>query len=251
MGWNITQEQREHVGLDGVIFDLDGVLVTTDHFHFKAWRRLAEELGMEHTEENNHQLRGISRAESLKIIYRNNNRELPPQEEFEAQMTRKNGYYKDYIAQMTPDDILPGSLELLNALREAGIKIATASSSKNAGLVLDRTKLIDYMDAVADGNAITRSKPDPQVFQLAAVRLQCMPWNCIGVEDATAGVESIQRAGMIAVGIGEQGKKAELVIDSVQELSLAKLREFYTSTECRRTPEAESALDGVKEELGE
>ena len=251
MSWNITQQQREHVGLDGVIFDLDGVLVTTDHFHFKAWRRLAEELGMEHTEENNHQLRGISRVESLKIIYRNNNRELPPREEFEAQMTRKNGYYKDYISEMTPDDVLPGSLELLNALRDAGIKIATASSSKNAGLVLERTRLIDYMDAVADGTAITKSKPDRQVFQLAALRLHCMPWNCIGVEDAVAGVESIQRAGMIAVGIGEQGKEAELVIDSVQDLSREKLHDLYNSTPNRRTAEAEAAFDTVKEELGE
>lgn len=210
--------------LQAVIFDLDGVLVTTDHFHYQGWKRLAEELGMTHDEQGNHQLRGVSRAESLRIIYRNNNRELPSDEEFQEQMTRKNGYYVEFIKQMTPDDILPGSLELLNALHDAGIKNAIASSSRNAGLVLDRTGLDTYMDAVADGNDITKSKPDPEVFLTAAKKLGIDPANCIGIEDAEAGVEAIHRANMVAVGVGEQGKAAKLVIEAVTELDVGVLR---------------------------
>lgn len=210
--------------LEAVIFDLDGVLVTTDHFHYLGWKRLADELGLAFTEEDNHQLRGVSRAESLKIIYRINNRELPPEEQFTEQMTRKNGYYKEYIKQMKPDDLLPGSIELLTALREAGIKCSVASSSRNAGTVVELTNLSQYVDSVTDGNDITKSKPDPEVFLIAAERLGAKPESCVGVEDAAAGVEAIKRAGMAAVGIGEQGKQAQLVVDSVQELTVEKLR---------------------------
>ncbi len=209
--------------LTAVIFDLDGVLVTTDHFHYKGWKRLADELGMAFGETDNHLLRGVSRMESLKIIYRLNKRELPPEQQFVAQATKKNGYYVEYVKQMTPADILPGSLELLDGLKAAGIKRAVASSSKNAGIVLDRTGLGAYMEAVADGNDIKHSKPHPEVFLMAAHKLGVDPAACIGIEDAAAGVESIKAAGMKSVGIGEQAGAADVVVESVRELSVEKL----------------------------
>lgn len=210
--------------LRAVIFDLDGVLVSTDHFHYLGWSRLAVELGMQFSETDNHLLRGVSRAESLKIIYRLNNRPLPPQEEFDAQAARKNGYYVDYIGTMTSADVLNGSLELLTALKSAGIARGIASSSRNAALVLQRTGLNEHVDAVADGTDITRSKPDPEVFLVAAQKLGVTPAECIGVEDAAAGVESIIAAGMVAVGVGEQATQAHRVVNDVSEITLDVLR---------------------------
>ncbi|MBD3316561.1 MAG: beta-phosphoglucomutase [Chitinivibrionales bacterium] len=210
--------------LKGVIFDLDGVLVVTDKFHYQAWKMLADELKMDFDEEINHQLRGVSREESLKRIYRHNKRELPSQEEFTAQMTKKNEKYKELIGTMTSDDILPGSIELLTSLRKEGIKCSIASASKNTPHVLKNTDLDQYVDAVADGNEVTHSKPHPEVFLLAAKKMGLPPEECIGVEDAESGVEAIHNAKMVAVGIGEQGKAAELVVQSVKELSVERFR---------------------------
>ncbi|MFP4418886.1 MAG: beta-phosphoglucomutase [Chitinivibrionales bacterium] len=213
--------------LKGVIFDLDGVLVTTDVFHYKAWKMLADELGLEFNEDINHQLRGVSRVESLKRIYRHNNRELPDEETFNAQMTKKNEKYKEAISTMKPEDVLPGSVELLKALLSKGIKCAIASASKNTPLVLKQTKLDQYVQAVADGNQITHSKPHPEVFLLAAQKLGVEPANCIGIEDAESGVEAIQRAEMVSIGIGSQGKKADMVVESVAELSADGMISFF------------------------
>lgn len=221
---NVAEKQ-----LKGVIFDLDGVLVTTDTFHYQAWKMLADELGMDFDETVNHQLRGVSREESLRRIYKHNNKELPSDEEFKAQTTRKNEKYKELIGQMTPDDVLPGSIELLTSLRSAGIKAAIASASKNTPLVLERTGLIEHVDGVADGNQVSNSKPHPEVFLLAAKKLDSEPEACIGVEDAESGVEAIHNAGMKAVGIGSQGRKAEIVVDSVKELSIESFTKLLNS----------------------
>jgi len=227
MVWEFTEKDREYRGLSAVVFDLDGVMVTTDGFHYKGWKKLADELGMKFTEEDNHQLRGVSREESLKIMYRLNNRDLPEREVFVDQMTRKNGYYVEFIKQMTADDILPGSLDLLNDLKKNGIKAAIASSSKNAGIVLEKTGLINYMDAVSDGNNIIKSKPDAEVFLIAALRSSAMPWNCIGVEDAAAGITAIHAAGMVSLGIGEQAKEGDMVINSIEEVNVEKLKTLF------------------------
>jgi beta-phosphoglucomutase len=144
-------------------------------------------------------------------------------------MTQKNERYREAIAQMTPEDVLPGSVELLTALGDAGIKCAIASASKNTPLVLERTQLGKLVQAVADGNETTKSKPDPEVFLLAAKKLGFAPENCIGVEDAESGVEAIHRAGMVAIGIGEQGKAAQLVVNSVQELDVARIKGLIES----------------------
>jgi len=215
------------VSLQAVIFDLDGVLVSTDHFHYTAWKSLADELGIPFDEEKNHQLRGVSRGDSLKIIY--GDRPLPDGKTFQEQCDRKNARYVELIKTMTPDDVLPGSVELLAALRAAGIKVGIASASKNTPTVLECTGLDEYVDAVADGNAITASKPDPEVFLVAAARLRVKPWNCIGVEDADAGIESILRAGMPALGVGSQAREGHRHVASIAETTVDFYREMFES----------------------
>ncbi|MFP4052552.1 MAG: beta-phosphoglucomutase [Phycisphaerae bacterium] len=234
--------------LQAVIFDLDGVLVKTDHFHYLAWKELADELGLAFDEEVNHQLRGVSRQESLRVIYRHNNAELPDKETFENLTTRKNEQYKKLVRGMTPEDVLPGSIELLEGLREAGIACALASASRNAPLVLERTGLGKYMDAVSDGSCVTKSKPDPQVFTVAAQRLRLLPWNCLGIEDAAAGIESIRRAGMVAVGIGDTADGADVTFGDVSQLSVEVLRRAFAEHENPLNPFQERNIAKMKAE---
>jgi len=195
---------------------------------------LADELGIPFDEEKNHALRGVSREESLRRIY--GERPLPPEDEFRAQCDRKNARYREMLSEMGQADVLPGSRELLEALREAGIKCAVSSASKNTPLVLERTGLARYFDAVVDGNAVTRSKPDPQGFLAASQRLRAVPWRCIGVEDAASGIEAIHRAGMAAVGIGEAAVGAELSVAGVEALSVAALRALFVRCEVATNP---------------
>ncbi|MBM4142424.1 MAG: beta-phosphoglucomutase [Lentisphaerae bacterium] len=187
--------------MKGVIFDLDGVLVSTDEFHYRAWVRLAGEEGIPFTREDNHRLRGVSRMESLDILLEKSARPYAPAEKLEM-AARKNGYYVDFLQDLTPADVLSGAREILTALRAAGIKLAVGSSSRNTPLIMEKTDLRRYFDAVADGNDITKSKPDPEVFLLAARRLGLKPRECVVVEDAEAGVEAARRAGMRVVGVG-------------------------------------------------
>lgn len=216
--------------MQGVIFDLDGVLVTTDNYHYLAWKELADELGLTFNRDMNHQLRGISREASLKKIYENNpGVELPPEEVFHAQCTRKNERYKALLRQMGKEDILPGAVALLEALRAAGVKNAIASASKNAGLVMEQTGLDCYIDALADGRDVTHSKPHPEVFLTAAEKLGLSPTDCLGVEDAASGVEAIHNAGMVAIGIGAQTAGAEVVVDTTQELTVEMLRAAWAA----------------------
>ena len=210
--------------LKGVIFDLDGVLVRTDQYHYRAWKELADSLGIPLDEERNHALRGVSREESLRRIY--GDRPLPPPREFKAQCNRKNARYVELISHMTPRDLLPGAIELLDRLRAAGVKCAIASASKNCRTVLDRTGLDRHSDAVVDGTDVTASKPDPQGFLIAAKRLGSPPGACIGVEDAESGIEAIHRAGMPAVGIGDQARGADLTVRGVDELTPQGLRDL-------------------------
>jgi beta-phosphoglucomutase len=211
--------------LGGVIFDLDGVLVRTDRFHYLAWKELADRLGLPFDEEKNHALRGVAREESLRRIY--GDRPLPPPEEFRRQCDSKNARYVELIGRMTPADVLPGAIELLDALRKAGVRSAIASASKNGRTVLGRTGLAAHADAVVDGTDVTASKPDPQGFLLAAARLRCAPRDCIGVEDAESGIEAIHRAGMLAVGIGPQARGADLTVAGVHALTVGALLALF------------------------
>jgi len=215
--------ERDVHPLRGVIFDLDGVLVSTDALHFRAWQELAGGLGLAFDAAVNQRLRGVSRAESLRLIFEHNRRPPPPAGEFEALCARKNRRYVELVEAMTPADVLPGAVRLLDELHAAGIRCAVASASRNTPLVLARTGLAAHLDAVADGNDAGRSKPDPQAFLLAVRRLGLDPAECLGVEDAAAGIEAIHRAGMAAVGIGDAAAGAERVFPSVADLSVGAL----------------------------
>ncbi len=187
----------------GVIFDLDGVLVTTDELHYQSWKRLTQQEGIEFDREINHRLRGIGRMESLEIVLERAPRTYTPQEKLEL-AERKNRFYRELLAGLTPADLLPGALLTVRELRHRGIKTAVASSSKNTPLIMDRLGLWEYFDAVADGNDIQHGKPDPEVFLLAARRLGLLPAECLVIEDAPAGIESARRAGMQVFGIGSR-----------------------------------------------
>jgi beta-phosphoglucomutase len=185
----------------GVIFDLDGVIVTTDELHYRAWQKLADEEGIYFDRRINERLRGVSRMESLDILLERSLRRYSPEEKF-ALADRKNTAYRESLQTLTPADVLPGSLEILGELRRRGIKMAVGSSSKNTPLILARTGLAGQFDAVVDGNDIANSKPDPEVFLLAAARLDIPPQDCLVVEDAAAGIEAARRAGMSVFGVG-------------------------------------------------
>lgn len=185
----------------GVIFDLDGVIVSTDNCHYLAWKRMADEEGIPFDRTVNERLRGVSRMESLAIILEKAAKNYS-EEEKQAMAARKNGYYVELIGSLTENDILPGAMDTLNMLKEKGIKAAIGSSSRNTPIILKQIGLSDAFDAVADGNAIRNSKPDPEVFLLAAKLLNLDPANCLVVEDADAGIEAALAGGMRALGVG-------------------------------------------------
>ena len=186
--------------IKAVIFDLDGVIVSTDDCHYRAWKKMADEEGIYFDREINNRLRGVSRMASLEIVLEKANREYSEKEKQEM-AERKNNYYKELICELTPNDILTGVTEKLDELKENGIKIAIGSSSKNTPIILKQIGLNKYFDAVSDGNNITHSKPDPEVFLKAAEMLGIAPENCMIVEDADAGIEAGKRAGMKTLAV--------------------------------------------------
>lgn len=185
----------------GVIFDLDGVIVSTDEYHYQAWKQLSDSEGLVFNRKINEQLRGVSRAESLEIILSGSSKVYSPEKK-ENMATRKNEIYKGLLQELSSEDILPGVINLLNDLKANGFLTAIGSSSKNAPVILQKICLEDAFDQVVDGNDIKNSKPDPEVFLLAAHNLELRPSDCIVVEDAEAGVLSALAAGMKVVGVG-------------------------------------------------
>lgn len=205
----------------GVIFDLDGVIVSTDNCHYLAWKKMADEEGIPFDRAINERLRGVSRMESLAIILEKAEKTYTAAEK-DALAARKNGYYVELIGSLTPEDMLPGAMDTLRTLREKGIKIAIGSSSRNTPIILRQIGLDTYFDAVADGNAISRSKPDPEVFLLAGSLLGIAPENCLVVEDADAGVEAALAGGMRVLGVGGAAKnlKATFAAESLAQLDI-------------------------------
>ncbi|MEY3928046.1 MAG: beta-phosphoglucomutase [Bacteroidota bacterium] len=201
----------------GFLFDLDGVLVDTAQYHFLAWQRMASELGIHFGEAENEQLKGVSRAESLNRILAWGGLTMPEAEK-QRWMTLKNTWYLELVAGMPADDYLPGAHEFLVASRAAGIKVALGSASKNAPLILERLGWIPLFDALVDGNVVTASKPDPEVFLEGARRLGLQPEECVVFEDSEAGVEAARRGGMKVVGIG-QGLDADLLVTGLDRLT--------------------------------
>lgn len=185
-----------------VIFDLDGVICHTDKYHYQAWKKVADELGIYFDELINNRLRGVSRMESFDIILERCEGEMSLEEKIHW-TEKKNDIYKELLKNMSPEDLTDEVKQTLDALRERGLKLAIGSSSKNAGFILGQIGLGEYFDAVSDGNNISRSKPDPEVFVKAAQFLEEEPEDCLVVEDAKAGLEAALAGGMDCAAIGD------------------------------------------------
>lgn len=209
------------------IFDLDGVIVDTAHYHFLAWKRLADELGVPFTKDDNERLKGVSRLRSMEIIMELGDVKLTPHEK-EQLANKKNAWFVDYVERMMPEEIFPGVKGLIRELKQRGIKVGLASSSKNAKTVLQVLHIQNEFDAVVDGTMVTHSKPDPEIFLLAAKKLGAEPHECLVFEDAEAGVEAAVAAGMKCVGIGPvaQLNKANKVLDTTGAFAVEMLAEF-------------------------
>jgi beta-phosphoglucomutase len=187
----------------GVIFDLDGVLTDTAEYHYQAWQRLADEEGLRFDRAANEHLRGVSRRDSLLMILGDR---VETEARFQEMMLRKNRYYLESIQGITPKDLLPGAKELLAELRDAGLKIALGSASKNAKLVIEKLGILPYFDAIADGYSVERSKPAPDIFLFAADQIRVAPQQCVVFEDSGAGVTAAIDAGMLSVGLGPEDR---------------------------------------------
>ena len=186
----------------GIIFDLDGVICFTDKYHYQAWKKLADSLGIYFDEEINNRLRGVSRMESLEIILERSDKEYTSGEKQQL-ADRKNEEYVKLLAEMSPKDLSEEVKDTLDVLRSRGYLLAIGSSSKNAKNILKRLGLGNYFDAVSDGTNITKSKPDPEVFLKAAEYLQVDPAECLVVEDAKAGIDAATAGGFDSAGLGE------------------------------------------------
>lgn len=205
--------------MNAILFDLDGVICSTDVLHYRAWKTVADEHGIYFDEAINARLRGVSRMESLAIVLERYEGDLSALD-LAAMAEKKNGLYRTLLSTMTPADVTPAVLKTLRELRRRGYKLAIGSSSKNAGFILERIALRDAFDAVSDGNNIAKSKPDPEVFLKAAAMLNERPEDCLVVEDAEAGLVAAHLGGMKAAGIGlaAASKTADFRLRCLDEL---------------------------------
>jgi beta-phosphoglucomutase len=206
------------------IFDLDGVIVDTAHYHFLAWKRLADELGFELTEADNERLKGVSRMQSLDIVLELGGITVSEHNKL-LLANKKNTWFVDYVERMAPEEIFPGVKHLIQELRSAGIKVALASSSKNAKTVVQLLHIQDEFDAIVDGTMVVNSKPHPEIFLLTASKLGVRAEECIVFEDAEAGVEAALAAGMKCVGVGSPLllKAAHKVIAKTGEFKIREI----------------------------
>lgn len=210
--------------IKGVIFDLDGVITDTAKYHFKAWKKLASELGIEIDEKFNETLKGVSRTESLKKILEYGGKlQEYSEEEIEKLCSRKNEEYKEMLKCLEKEDILPGIEKFIDELRKHSIKIGLASVSKNAPIILEKLGLSEKIDYIADPSEVEKGKPAPDIFISAAEGINTDIIECIGIEDSMAGVEAMKSCKMRSVGIGVN---ADLTLESTEDLSLEKIKEL-------------------------
>jgi len=205
--------------IKGFIFDLDGVLTDTAEYHFRGWKRLADEEGLPFTREDNEALRGVPRRESLLLILKG---KTVSEEKLQEMMERKNQYYLEFIHEIKPSDLLPGALRFLEELRAAGLKAAIGSASKNAGEVIERLGIGSLLDAISDGHSVERQKPAPDLFLHAAAQLGLNPHDCVVVEDATVGIAAARAGGFRTIGLGpkERVGEADVVYPSLENVHL-------------------------------
>ena len=210
--------------IDAVLFDLDGVIVRSDEYHYRGWKQLADEEGWDFDKTLNHQLRGVSRMDSLQIILDHNNVEIS-EEEKRALADRKNGYYRQSLSDMNEGDYIPGAVELMDELSNSSVKMAICSSSRNAPFILDVLGIADRFETVVSGHDIDRAKPDPQIFLLAAERIGVPAARCVVFEDAESGIQAARNAGMHSVGVGSADHlpSATVVVADLTEMSVDRL----------------------------
>lgn len=206
----------------GFIFDLDGVIVDTAKYHFLAWQKLAKSIGIDFSHEQNEQLKGVSRVKSLEKILAWGNKTIS-EDKFNALMASKNDDYLSFIAKMNHDEILPDVPKVLNYLKAQNQPISLGSASKNARQILEKVDLLKQFDAIVDGNDVSKAKPDPEVFLIAAKALNIKPEDCIVFEDSVAGVQAANTANMISIGIGEKSvlHEADYVFSDFTEIDTA------------------------------
>lgn len=207
------------MGLQGIIFDLDGVLCFTDNYHYLAWKVIADEKGLPFDRTLNDRLRGVSRMDSLAIILDSAGVRYP-QEEMVSLANRKNKLYQQYLQNLGKEDVEPFAEVVLSSLKEKGYRLAVGSSSQNAPMILRKSGLLSYFDTVVDGTMLTRSKPDPQVFLLAAEALELSPWECLVIEDSEAGILAAKGGGFFTAGMGAAAKceGLNLVLSSLGDI---------------------------------
>ncbi|WP_086314516.1 beta-phosphoglucomutase [Enterococcus sp. 7F3_DIV0205] len=187
----------------GVLFDLDGVLTDTAEYHYQAWQRLGKEIGITMDRTFNEELKGVSREDSLTLLLAHGGKTNDfTSAEFAELAKRKNEYYVEMIQQVSPKDVYPGILTLLKNLKKQGIKISLASASKNGPFLLEKMALMPYFDGIADPSAVAKGKPDPEIFQLAAKNVGLQAAECIGIEDAKAGIQAIIASHALPIGVG-------------------------------------------------
>ncbi len=211
----------------GFIFDLDGVIVDTAKYHYLAWKKLADELGIEFTQTDNELFKGVSRKKCLELLLEMGGR-TATQVQIDAWLFEKNEDYLGYINGMDESEILPDVPKVLNFLKKQNIPMALGSASKNARPILEKVNLLRYFDTIVDGNQVTKAKPDPEVFLMAAAQLGVSPENCVVFEDALAGIEAANVAGMISIGIGEPDVllEAKYNFNNFKEIDVEFLKEL-------------------------
>lgn len=218
----------------GFIFDLDGVITDTAEFHYLAWQRLADEEGLPFTRQDNEALRGVSRRESLNRLLKGK-----PIDETTAQayMERKNRYYREYLQQMTPADLLPGVDTFLQDARDAGIRLGIGSASKNARDALEKLNILHYFDAVGDGYSVVNTKPAPDLFLWTAGRMDVPPYEAVVFEDAEAGIDAALAGGFWTVGVGASNvRHAHLVVPGLADLTVTELLDRLSHLQHRTSP---------------
>jgi kojibiose phosphorylase len=231
--------------LQAVIFDFDGVLCDTVEYHYRSWKRLAQEYGFPFDRKVNEKLLGLTRRRSLEVIL---DGRLPSEETTQEMLRRKNQYYLELVDQMTSDDLLSGVIELLEELRQANLKVGVASASRNARRVLEQIGVDGYINVIADGNTVQRSKPAPDVYLEAAQGLRVESEACIAIEDSQAGVRAALLAGMCVIGLGPPQRvgKAQAVFPDLSSVRLSNLYFIYRWWEAAR-PSSASELAQASE----
>lgn len=217
------------IALKGVLFDLDGVITDTAHYHYLAWKKTAESIGIEFDEAFNENLKGVSRMDSLLLILKKDNRENDfTKEELETLAADKNEFYVSLLQEISPADVLPGIKELIVALKKQNLKCAIASVSKNARTVLSALGMEQDFDYIVDAAKITKSKPDPEIFIEATRGLGLTPSEVVGIEDAQAGIEAINAANIVSVGVGSGLRNADMTVKHTGLLDLRILEILHS-----------------------